>query len=238
MNESGSSLKDLEKEIEALVLARHITTVGDEEYESLIGQELEGIVAAELEKHRTELLERGEKQGEFIYVKIVYELLRTLREHGFEINDDKYLFLTSKVVQNIRVLQQERDADLRTANAELTQTVSLQRQEIANLNEEIEVLKQQLQAKRKRDLSIVIEEKEDPHSIKRSSSELRLHNEPISIKDLKEPLQLLSLNTPALNTPSGKITTPSATTPSKGAVLSKTNEKKGRAVVGRRRELK
>lgn len=34
---------------------------------------------AEMEKHRSELKERGDKQGEFIYVKIVYELLRTLR---------------------------------------------------------------------------------------------------------------------------------------------------------------
>ena len=46
MNESGSSLKQLEKGVEALVLARHVTTVGDEECETLIGQELEGIVAA------------------------------------------------------------------------------------------------------------------------------------------------------------------------------------------------
>jgi FtsZ-binding cell division protein ZapB len=116
------------------------------------------------------LLEKGERQGEFIYVKIVHELLRTFRENGFEVNDDKYLFLTSKVVQHMRLLQQERESDLRTDNAELTQTVSLQRQEIANLNEEIESLKQQLQAKRKRDLSIVIEEKEDTHAVKRSTS--------------------------------------------------------------------
>jgi hypothetical protein len=30
MKESGSTLKELEKEIEGMVLARHITTVGDE----------------------------------------------------------------------------------------------------------------------------------------------------------------------------------------------------------------
>jgi hypothetical protein len=62
------------------------------------------------------LKEKGEKEGQFIYVKIVYELLRTLREHSFEINDDKYLFLTSKIVQHTRALQQKKETDLKITN--------------------------------------------------------------------------------------------------------------------------
>lgn len=44
MNEGGCTFKQLEKEVETLLLARHVTTVGDEECEGLIGQQLEGIV--------------------------------------------------------------------------------------------------------------------------------------------------------------------------------------------------
>jgi hypothetical protein len=79
--------------------------------------------------------EAGEGERGFIYVKIVYDLLGVMREHGFEINDDKYLFLTSKVVQHMRAQQEERERQLVASNAELTQTVALQRQEIANLKE-------------------------------------------------------------------------------------------------------
>jgi hypothetical protein len=82
-------------------------------------------------------------------------------------------------------------------------------------------LKAQLQVKRKKDLSIVVEEKEEA-PIKRSTSEVHLQREPITIKDLKEPLQLLSLNT----------LTPKAS--GKPTQLSKTNEKKGRAVPRKR----
>jgi hypothetical protein len=137
MKEKGSTFKELEKEIEDLVLARHITTVGDEECENLIGQELEGIVEAEMQKHRAELRGRDDRQNEFIYVKIVYELLGKLRQHGFEVNDDKYLFLTSKVVQDMHSLHIEKEAELRNSNSGLRQTVGLQTQEITNLTQEI-----------------------------------------------------------------------------------------------------
>lgn len=85
----------------------------------------------------------------------------------------------------------------------------------------MEALKEQLQVKRKKDLSIVVEEK-DEGSVKRSTSEVRLQQGTVSIKDLKEPLQLLSLNTPL------------GQTGGKAGVLSRASEKKGR-VTGRKR---
>lgn len=151
------------------MLARHVTTVGDEEYENLIAQQLEGIVTTEMEKHNSELMEKDPSQHQFIYVKIVYELLRKLREDGFEVNDDKYLFLTSKVIQHHTQFQHHQDDHLRASNSELVQTVERQRQQIALLHEEVQALQQQVQAKRKRELSIVIEEREEG-SMKRSSS--------------------------------------------------------------------
>jgi hypothetical protein len=46
-------------------------------------------------------------------------------------------------------------------------------------------LKKELSSKRRRELSIVVEEKEENLSIKRSSSELQLSKKPVTIKDLK-----------------------------------------------------
>lgn len=78
----------------------------------------------------------------------------------------------------------------------------MQQGEIGRLNSEIEGLKAALE--RKKVLEAVAEEKEETLSVKRSTSDLHIRKETLTIKDLKEPLQLVSLN---LNTPITKSTT-------------------------------
>jgi hypothetical protein len=83
-------------------------------------------------------------------------------------------------------------------------------------------LRAALEAKKKNDLFIVIEEKEGGPEVKRSTSEVQLQKDVLTIKDLKEPLQMLNFNTP-----NSKST-------SKLASLSKTNEKKLKGTVKKR----
>jgi signal transduction histidine kinase len=125
-------------------------------------------------------------------------LLEKLRKYSFEINDQKYLFLNSKLLEQVYNMHEEEGRQKEEEHKKLTQTVFSQEQEIERLKKELENAQLNAAAKERKEkiLAVVTEEIEPPLSAQRvhTESQQTKRTPTLTLKDLKEPLQTVNSN--------------------------------------------
>lgn len=90
--------------------------MGDEECEELVNLELSKIVARELATSQEQLYKMKRTEQQVFLTKILHGILEKVRSFGLEINDKKYLFLSSKVMEKVYSLHED-DAKSREEEA-------------------------------------------------------------------------------------------------------------------------
>lgn len=185
MGEQNHSLRELRREMQEAAMARQVTTVGDDEYEEIIHNEMASIVRQEMEKHDLAALPPTEQQH--LLRGMLEQLLETLRQYKFEVDDSKYLFLAHHLLAKAYSLQQHGQEVLANENAELRRELGEREAEIEKLKKELSAFKEAKEAEKKRlpELTIITEEREEGKAKDNPSRGKETPKLSLTIKDIK-----------------------------------------------------
>jgi hypothetical protein len=143
------------------------------------------IVKQEMDKHDLAALPPIEQQH--LLRCILEQLLETLRQYKFEVDDSKYLFLAHQLIAKAYSLQQHGQEVLAKENMELRKELTEREVEIEKLKKELLGFKEAKEAEKKRlpELHIITEEKEESRAKDNPTRGKETPKLSLTIKDIK-----------------------------------------------------
>lgn len=67
----------------------------------MVNDQIANIITKELENYEEQLAKMKKTEQQIFLVKIMHAMIEKLREFNFDINDHKYLFVSSKILEKV-----------------------------------------------------------------------------------------------------------------------------------------